>query len=88
MLAFSSAEELGQTALENVTFSNSQYLMELLGDACNREESIHIPAKTIQNDRLAITQAQFSALTFLFTILLPAAVLLIGLAVWLHRRKL
>lgn len=88
VLAFSSAEELGQTALENVTFSNSQYLMELLGDACNREESIHIPAKTIQNDRLAITQAQFSALTFLFTILLPAAVLLIGLAVWLHRRKL
>lgn len=88
LLAFSSAEDLGQTALENVSFSNAEYLLQLLSDACNREEMIHIPAKSITSDRLSITQSQFSTISTVFTLVLPATVLVLGLAMWLHRRKL
>lgn len=87
VLAFASEEAVGAAALENVSFSNAEYLLSLLGDLSGREDFIQIPAKSLTSSTLGITQAQFLCMTIIFMLLLPATVAAAGIGIWLWRKN-
>ncbi len=75
VLAFAAAEALGSTSLENVSFSNAEYLLSALRMVCGSESVIAIPAKTLMAEQMVITQSQYIVLAVIFMLLIPALTL-------------
>lgn len=88
VLAFAAAEALGSTSLENVSFSNAEYLLSVLGMVCGSESVIVIPAKTLMAEQMVITQSQYIVLAVIFMLLIPALTLAGGIGMWWHRKRL
>ena len=88
VLAFAAAEALGSASLENVSFSNAEYLLSVLGMVCGSESVIVIPAKTLMAEQMVITQSQYIVLAVIFMLLIPTLTLAGGIGMWLHRKRL
>ncbi|MDR0399535.1 MAG: GldG family protein [Treponema sp.] len=72
--------------LGNVNIANSSYFLDLVGRLAGREDRIYIEDKTLGFANLNITAAQLIVLTLIFIVLVPLAVLVAGIVVWLRRR--
>ncbi|MBR5322466.1 MAG: GldG family protein [Clostridia bacterium] len=57
------------------------------GWLCDKAEAISIPAKTIEQEYLNVSEAQGNLLAVVFTIVLPLAAIATGFVVWLRRRS-
>ena len=88
MLAFAAAVALGSTSLENVSFSNAEYLLSALRMVCGSESVIAFPAKTLMAEQMVITQSQYIVLAVIFMLLIPALTLAGGIGMWWHRKRL
>ncbi len=86
VLVAGSTDMLQSYTLQNPSFSNADYLIQLLGELCGRENVISVTPKSLTADSLNITQQTADTLGGLFVFAIPAAVLVLGLAVWLTRR--
>ncbi len=73
-------------ALQNASLTNSEYLLNLLGDLLGQEAGITIAPKSLSGKVLGISSAQATTLGVLLAIALPLLILLAGVAVWLLRR--
>ena len=73
-------------ALQNTSLNNSEFLLNLLGDVTSRENIINILPKSLSGRTLGITSAQASTLGVALVGVIPAVILLSGIAVWLLRR--
>lgn len=70
---------------KNITETFFKYVTDTLGD----ENSVYIPALEFTASDLALTQSQVDTIGLLvFTILIPLAILAVGLIIWLRRRHL
>lgn len=57
------------------------------GWMCDKAESISIPAKQLEQERLTVNEAQGNLLSVIFTIVIPVAVVGIGFVVFFRRRS-
>ncbi len=57
------------------------------GWLCDKDDAISIPAKTIEQESLTISEAQGNLLSVVFTIILPIAAIGVGFVVWMRRRS-
>jgi hypothetical protein len=73
-------------ALESPELANFHLASAWIGWLTQRAALIEIPAKTIKGGNVVFTQDDLGALLFRVCVLLPAAALLLGVAVWLNRR--
>lgn len=80
-LAFSS----GLTA--SATFANGRYILGLFRKLSTQETGVSIPPKDLTQPVHRMTAAQASGFVWVFLVILPAAVLALGAAVWLRRRR-
>lgn len=87
VLAFASAASFDAGALENASVSNRRYVLNVLWAATACPDGLMIPAKVLAQPQLGITQAQYYLYCVLFVVAIPTAVLVVGLAVWLRRRR-
>lgn len=53
----------------------------------DKEDAISIPAKTLEQESLSVSEAQGNILSALFTIVIPVAAVGIGFVVWWRRRS-
>ena len=77
---------LDPIALQNTSVTNSEYLLNLLGDLTERDVFFHIQPTSLSGMTLGITSAQASALGVILVGVLPLTILLGGVAVWFFRR--
>ena len=57
------------------------------GWLCDKDDAISIPAKTIEQETLTVSEAQGNLLSVVFTIILPVASIAVGFVVWMRRRS-
>ncbi|MDR2376687.1 MAG: GldG family protein [Treponema sp.] len=77
---------LNQYFLGNVNFGNSTFFLDLLGNLAGREDYIYVQDKTLGFSSMNITMAQIIVLALIFIVLVPLAVMVSGIVVWLRRR--
>ncbi len=73
-------------AMDNASFANAQYLINLFNDLAGREDVIQVTPKTITGNSLNLTQSTVDIIGSVFVFVLPPALLVLGLIVWLRRR--
>ena len=89
IIYYSSSSLLNDSVDQMVSGSDTQLVVNSVSTLCKPEDndSISVPSKSLQMDYLTLT-AFDSAFWMLVTIILvPGACIIIGLAVWLKRRK-
>ncbi|MBN1248267.1 MAG: GldG family protein [Anaerolineae bacterium] len=86
-LVFSaSTAMLDAPSIQSTSLANSEYLLNLLNDLCERTDVVAIPPKSLGGNALAITTAQSSTLGILLAGVLPLGTLATGIVIWLVRR--
>ena len=73
-------------AMQNTSLNNAEFLLNVLGDLTNRDDIINILPKSLSGRTLGLTSAQSSQLGVILVGVIPGAILLAGVAVWLLRR--
>jgi len=81
-----SVSMLEELCLQNSSLANSSYLVNLLNDLTDKEETIVIAPKSLAGKTLGITTAQVTRLGMVLGGVIPLCILLAGIAVWLYRR--
>ncbi len=81
-----STSMLEELCIQNSSLANSQYMVNLMGDMTEKEESVVIAPKSLAGKTLGITTAQVTRLGVVLGGILPLAILLAGIGVWLYRR--
>ena len=70
-----------------VSGSNVDFVVNALGWMCNKEDSIQVRAKSTLTNYLTVTTALKNTMGAVITVLLPAAALAAGAAIYAHRRR-
>jgi hypothetical protein len=86
VLVCGSALALNSSILGSPNIANSAYFLDLTGSLTGRELSIRIEDKTIGFSELGITIGKLIVIAAVFVALLPLAILITGIVVWLRRR--
>jgi len=82
----SSTAMLDGIALHNTSLNNAEYVVNLFGDLLGLEDIVNIQPKSLAGRTLGITSAEASTLGTILVGIIPLAILLVGIAVWLVRR--
>lgn len=88
MIVSGSYEMTDSDLLSATNMNNSKVLLGIVNNLTGKKSSINVAAKTTQASTLSLTTAQRGIIVVIFMILIPLAVLGIGLAQWLRRRHL
>ncbi|MDR0450267.1 MAG: GldG family protein, partial [Treponema sp.] len=86
VLVCGSTLALVPTMLGNPNLANSAYFLDLLGQLAKRDDQVYVQDKTLGFTELRVTGEQVMLFTLIFVGLLPLAVLVAGIVVWLRRR--
>ncbi len=86
ILACGSAEVAGDFVIGSPSFANAEYLIHVLNDLCEKDDNIAVTPKTIVGHALNLSQSQADRFGNLFVFVIPAAVLVLGIGIWLYRR--
>ncbi len=75
------------SADQMVSGANSELFANVIAEFAGGEESVSVAAKNYSADNLTITQTYVIILGLVFTILLPLVLLVMGVVIWMNRRK-
>ncbi|MDR2159323.1 MAG: Gldg family protein [Treponema sp.] len=87
VLTAGSAAMLDTLTVDNPAFANAEYLVNLLNRLSGRRDIIPLRPKSFTGQGLNLPRFTVNALGLMFIFLIPAAVLIAGLAVWMRRRR-
>lgn len=89
VLAAASSASLDELFMTNKSVANADYLLSAFNALTNREDVVTIAPKDLSGNQLGLSNmVQAYLLGGIFTLLLPLAILIAGIAVWMHRRHL
>lgn len=86
ILVSGSTRCLSAEALQNSSLSNSEYILNLFGELFERDDTVNIEAKSLAKATMGVTTAQSRTLGIVLAGVLPAAILALGIVIWLMRR--
>ncbi|MBQ7918493.1 MAG: Gldg family protein [Lachnospiraceae bacterium] len=87
LVAFSCSQIFTDSASEMVGGSNQQLIVNVISSFAGHEVNVSIPVKSFEVSYLTLSQSDIVLLTFVTTILLPVACLVIGFVIWFKRRR-
>lgn len=88
MIVSGSYEMLNGALLNASNRNNSKVLLGINNKLMEKEATITVPSKYNDSTSLSITRVQRSVIFMLFVIIIPLALLITGLVIWLRRRHL
>lgn len=74
--------------LSATSIGNGEYFLSFINNLAEREDVVSIQAKTVGGNELGISSQQIYILALVLAILLPLAVLISGITVWMRRRHM
>ena len=88
VIVFGSYEAFSETALSATNFNNSAYIINLFNTIADRDNAtITVEGKTLDSAELGITSTfTTTLLAIIFRYLIPVAVVILGVVMWLRRR--
>ncbi len=86
LVVFGSDEMLNSSFTETTYYNNGDYFVSIVNKISGKENGIYIVEKDLSGDTFQITEAQVSTLRVLIMFIIPAAVAIVGIVVWLKRR--
>lgn len=88
LIVFGSYDAFSDAALSATNFNNSAYIINLFNTIAQRDNAtITVEGKTLDSSELAITSTfTTTLLAIIFRYLIPIAVLVVGIVMWLRRR--
>lgn len=88
VVVFGSFEMFSGSFMSYNSFNNSAFLVNTVNTLADRDNiGITIESKSMDNPTLGIDLAGQNALMILFAIVVPIAVLVVGLVIWIRRRN-
>lgn len=87
LLCFGSEYLLQSNILSAAQYGNSEYFFSVLAGISHKSDGIFIQPKTISGSAFDIDQKQKTTLMWTFIVIIPVAVLGVGLFVWLRRKN-
>ena len=89
LIVFGSDRMLSQNFLKLNSVNNAEFVMNIFNTLSEKEnESVTITGKSLANSELGVTDLNTSgAMMIIFVVVLPAAILLTGIIVWVRRRN-
>ncbi|MCC8137804.1 MAG: GldG family protein [Clostridiales bacterium] len=84
---FTSSTLVNDSANSMVSGGNYQLFVNTLSWACDQESSVSVPSKSVSVEYLTLTSASISFWSIVTIAIIPGALLIIGLGIWLSRRK-
>ncbi|MGI5966181.1 GldG family protein [Anaerotruncus rubiinfantis] len=87
LLVFGTELVLTNSLLQSGSLSNADYLLSAVNTLTERENVISIAPKVLGGGNIVITQAEILIYAALLMIVLPLAVLIVGISIWLRRRR-
>ncbi len=87
VFVFSSSAIVDESITSSTVMGNAEYITEMFNTIGEKETSLSIVSKTIGAKQINITAAQIIVLGLVFIILLPLAILSVGIVVWIKRRN-
>ena len=86
LLVSASTQAFAQTALQNSSVSNMEYILNLFNELFARENVINIEAKSLAKASLGVTTDQANRIAVVLVGVVPGLILLTGMVIWLRRR--
>lgn len=87
VLVFGGTELFNASLTSSATFNNNEYTVNLINGLAGKEESISIVDVSFDEETLTITQSQYFTMNVLFMFILPIAMIVIGIVIWVLRRN-
>lgn len=84
---FSSVNMLAEQFDSAVSGANSNLVMSALTNMCQVENSVSIPSKSLEYTSLVFTAGSMNVWGIVVIAVIPAAFLIVGLGIWMKRRK-
>ncbi|MCD7716495.1 MAG: GldG family protein [Lachnospiraceae bacterium] len=84
---FTSSTLVNDSANSMVSGGNYQLFVNTLSWACDQESSVSVPSKSVSVEYLTLTSASISFWSIIAIAIIPGGLLIIGLGIWLSRRK-
>jgi ABC-type uncharacterized transport system involved in gliding motility auxiliary subunit len=74
-------------SVNNPSFGNGEYLVNLLNSLTNRTDTIVFQPKSFAGSSLNLPRTQVNILGLVCIAVVPLVILISGLAVWIRRRR-
>ena len=87
LLCFGSEYLLQSNIMSAEQYGNSEYFFSVLNGITHKTDGVFIKPKTIKGTAFDIDQSKKSVLMWTFIVIIPVAVLIVGLVVWLRRKN-
>lgn len=72
--------------LQSSSVANAEYFVALLNEEMGKEETLIAAPKELNSKELGINQFQLYGMGIIFAVIVPLAVILFGIFVWIYRR--
>lgn len=87
LCVFGSQMIMSPRFLDSTSLGNMEYLLSVYHTVTNRENVFSIAPKVLGGGSFTLTQGQVLMYTIVLVILLPIAVLAVGISIWIKRRR-
>ena len=87
LAVFASSYILDESIITTNQFGNMELLLDTINWMVDHEAGLNIPTKSVEQQYVSVQPAQIGFWGILLVLVLPAAVLVTGILVWLRRRK-
>lgn len=86
ILVLSSPEMIAEPFFDYATLNNAEYIFGVINNLNGKEQSIIIAPKSLVNDMLEANDAQTAVMSTVATILIPLAIAIAGVVVYIRRK--
>ena len=87
VLCFGSEYLLQSNILSAAQYNNSEYFFSVLNGITHKSDGIFIKPKTLKGSAFDIDESKKKVLMWTFIVIIPVAVLVCGLVIWLRRKN-
>lgn len=87
LYVFASAQMFMDNADSAVSGNNKQLFSNIMGTVANHEVSVSIPVKSYEMEYLAASTGDITFFSVIMVVMIPLSLIVIGMIIWLNRRK-
>lgn len=87
VVVFGSPDLFNEQFISNAQYNNNEYTVNLMNTLCGKENNVNISSVSFDAEQLTVNASQAMVLMVVFRYILPVAMVVCGVVVWLRRRN-
>ncbi|MBQ8623216.1 MAG: GldG family protein [Oscillospiraceae bacterium] len=86
ILAIGSELIVDPVLMTSAQYNNGDFILSVINEVTGKTEGITIVPKVVRSNSFEITQSNINTLTLIFAAIIPVAVFVVGMVIWIRRR--